>query len=73
MYYVSFTPQQRVAAGRLLSFHRTKQTGAEWKFEYAVLNGRSRTPIIATVDQAKLVAEKVLNKGQTGGDAEDGQ
>ena len=65
---VSFTPQQREAASSLFRFHRLNQTGAEWKsFQYAVLNGRNRTPIITTLDQAKLVAEKVLNKGQTAG------
>ena len=65
---VSFTPQQREAASNLFRFHRLKQTGAEWKsFQYAVLNGRNRTPIITTVYQARLVAEKVLNKGQTVG------
>ena len=42
---VSFTPQQREAASNLFRFHRLKQTGAEWKsFQYAVLNGRNRTP-----------------------------
>ena len=64
---VSFTPEQRHAASKLLSFHRRKQTGAEWDFQYAVLNGHSRTPIITTVDQVRLVAEKVLNKGQKAG------
>ena len=64
---VSFTPEQRHAASKLVSFHRRKQTGAEWDFQYAVLNGKNRTPIITTVYQAKLVAEKVLNKGQTVG------
>ena len=65
---VSFTPQQRKAASSLLIFHRRNQTGAEWKsFQYAVLNGKNRTPIITTVYQAKLVAEKVLNEGQTVG------
>ena len=63
---VSFTPELRKAASNLLSFHRRKQTGAEWDFQYA-LNGHSRTPIITTIDQARLVAEKVLNKGQTSG------
>ena len=63
---VSFTPELRKAASNLLSFHRRKQTGAEWDFQYA-LNGHSRTPIITTLDQARLVAEEVLNKGQTSG------
>ena len=70
---VSFTSEQRHAASKLVSFHRRKQTGAEWDFQYAVLNGKNRTPIITTgqglegytefLDLTKKLCSKV--SGQT--------
>ena len=65
---VSFTYHQRQAASKAFYVHRRRQAGDEWKtFQSAVLNGQHRTSIITRVDQARLVAEKVVNTGQTTG------
>ena len=66
---VSFTLQQRKTVSKAFSFHRLKHSDDEvWQsFQSAVLNGQNRTPIITTVEQARLVAEKVVNTGQTTG------